>query len=651
MRESSTVSDKSGLSKRRGSSRASQDLLAQEVWKFSAIFTHQQPIFAVIQRSYLHICCVLPKDVIGITMSTLRSVLVVVLLLSIACMPVQALTGSGPTGSSAESLKPVTVRSVDMLRRYLNDLADRHQVPPPEITVITRAGLGEYFLALSKKLSELPPKELSDQDYYDIGLLSEEFDDVFRVIKGRVAMQVLRGDKEAPPETAAIPQKLAEFSDRFAALERIKLSGDITVFPQQDWGRSVRESMASNMRGRLNITAKVFEGAKESRLGDGYMFMRLTAAAGRFFPRNKYLMSPTNDINDAAASPFNSGLNDVQLANLVINNNNSNSVRPTVSMEQLYYTQDVRLSQRWKGNYKAGLIYFGNMFDNNNFANSEMLQYANTAFVNSISWRPNFVGPATVLSVERPIFKERAFLRGTAGMISLTNRDYFGSVGGNYELQLGHHFRKKEGNLRAGLWWFDFRGGSAKPFVTPPDIFGTSMLSILPGGVTTGSRPVGMYLNFDQRIWKDIGIWGRYAMNDKQIGEVILGGLLSSRASWSCGAEIPAKLFLKKRTDDVLGLAYGQVLPYSREAVTPATPAFVSLDGVPATTLDQVNRNLGIINPGPHHRSEKILEVYYRYQLNKNVSISPDFQYIWSPGATGPQPSLFVMGTRLTVTF
>src|SRR4030095_11996572 len=241
---------------------------------------------------------------------------------------------------------------------------------------------------------------------------------------------------------------------------------------------------------------------------------------------NKYLLSPTNDINDAVASPFNSGLNDVQLANLVINNNNSNSIRPTVSMEQLYYTQDVRLNQKWKGNYKAGLIYFGNMFDNKKFANSEMLQYANTAFVNSVSWRPNFVGPATVLQVERPIFRDKAFIRGTAGMISLTDRDYFGSVGGNYELQLGHHFLKKEGNLRAGLWWFDFRGGSPKPFITPPDIVGTSVLSILPGGVTTGSRPTGMYLNFDQRIWKDIGIWGRYAMNDKQIGEVIIVGLL-----------------------------------------------------------------------------------------------------------------------------
>ncbi len=558
-------------------------------------------------------------------------------------------TGEGVGEFSGRQQSPVGVTSTDILHRYLVDLCQRHklEVPPPQL--ITRKELGEFFMKLMQKIAQIPADGLTEQDFRDVGYLSEEFDDVFRVVKGKLAVQVFKN--EIAP-AAHISDKLTLLNDRVNLLEKVKVSGDFAFQPQSDMGRGDRDSTAVNMRSRINLLARVYESLPDARVGDGYLYTRLTAAAGRFFPRNKYLLSPTNDLVDANASPFNSGLNEVQLPNLIINNNNSNSIRPTFSLEQAYYSQDLRLTKHLKGNYKAGLIYFGNMFDNNNYANSESLQFINTQFVNSISWRPNFNAPAATFSLEHPLLRDKAFVRLTGGVTSLTNRDYFGSVGGNYELQVGHHFKEKEGNLRVGAWNFNFRGGSFNPFVTPVDINGTSVLSLLPGGITTGGRPGGMYVNFDQKIWKNIGVWGRYAFNDKQFAEVLLGGLLSSRASWSTGLEIPMSIFSKKRSDDVIGVAYGQVLPYSREAVTPATPAFVATSGQPTpTTLAQVNANLAQIDPGAHHRSEKTLEAYYRYQLNKNVSLSPDIQYIWSPGGTGPQPGIFVLGSRLFVQF
>lgn len=558
-------------------------------------------------------------------------------------------TASGAGEFSGRQQAPLSVASTDVLRRYLVSLSERHKIPPPSPQLITRSELGEYFLRLMRLLAELPRDRLKEEDFHDIGYLSEEFDDVFRVVKGKLAMQVFQNEISPPSH---ISDKLTLLDDRVSLLEKVKISGDYAFQPQSDWGRTDRDSTAVNMRSRVNLLARVYEAAPDARLGDAYLFTRLTAAAGRFFPRNKYLLSPINDLVDANASPFNSGLNEVQLANLIINNNNSNSLRPTFSLEQAYYSQDFKVTKKLKGNYKTGLIYFGNMFDNNNYANSESLQFVNTQFVNSISWRPNFNAPAAVFSLEQSLLRDKAFVRLTAGINSLTNRDYFGSVGGNYEFQVGHHFKEKEGNIRIGAWNYNFRGGSLNPFVTPVDISGSSVLSLLPGGVTTGSRPGGMYLNFDQKIWKNIGLWGRYAFNDKQFGEVLLGGLLSSRGCFSSGLEIPMSIFSKRRPDDVWGIAYGQVLPYSREAVTPATPAFISINGQPRpTTLAQVNANLAQINPGPHHRTEKTLEAYYRYQLNKNVSISPDIQYIWSPGGTGPQPGIFVLGSRLYVQF
>lgn len=545
---------------------------------------------------------------------------------------------------------PIKVTSTEMLRRYVEQLATRHGFPAPPSTMLTRSELGKYYLQLMPRLAALPADQLSAQDLKEIGMLTDEFEDSMQEVKGTIA---LRAFKSSMADSKELESKINEAHTRLSALEKLKINGDLTFFPQADMGKRDRDSIAANLRARVNFFARVHESKPDDRLGDGYLFARMTAAAGRFFPRNLYLLSPFNDLVDANASPFNSGPNEIQIPNLVINNNNSNSLRPTVSLEQAYYSQDFRPGLGLKGNSKAGLISMGAMFDNNNYANNESLQFVNTQFVNSTSWRPNFNGPALAFSLEKPLLRNRAFFRATSAMTTITNRDVYGCWGTNHELQFGHIFFNKEGNLRAGFWNWSFRRGTNVPFTTPQDLFGTSIISVIPdGNPLNGPRPVGMYMNFDQKIWKDIGIWGRYAMNDKNIGQVFLGGLLSSRQSFSFGAEIPMKSFFKRRPDDVIGIAYGQISGYNRLGiVSPATPAFLSLNGVTATTIGEVNQNLSTINPGPQKRNEKTLEAYYRYHINKNVSVSPDMQYIWSPGGTGPTSGVFVLGSRLNVVF
>lgn len=578
---------------------------------------------------------------------------------ALAQAPAQTLPGGGTTDAaswkdtdSPTLREPIKLTSLDMLRRTVEQLATRHGFEAPPSTVLSRSDLGKYFLQIMPRLASLPADQLTAVDLQEIGALTDEFSDSLKEIKGTIA---LRAFKTTLASSSEVENKVNEARTRLAALEKLKINGDFTFAPQADMGKRDRDAIAANLRARINFFAKVHEGkpADQGGLGDGYLFARLTAAAGRFFPRNLYMLSPLNDITDANASPFNSGPNEVQIPNLVINNNNSNSLRPTVSLEQAYYSQDFRPGLGLKGNTKAGLIYLGAMFDNNNFANNESLQFLNTQFVNSISWRPNFNGPTLSMSLEKSFLRNKAFFRATSAMATITNRDFYGCWGTNHELQLGHIFFNKEGNLRAGFWNWSFRRGTNVPFTTPQDLFGTSIISVIPdGNPLNGPRPVGMYMNFDQRIWKDIGIWGRYAMNDKNIGQVFLGGLLSSRQSFSFGTEIPMKILFKRRTDDVIGVAYGQISGYNRLGIpSPATPSFLALNGVPVTTIDEVNANLSTINPGPQKRNEKTIEAYYRYHINKNISISPDIQYIWSPGGTGPTSGIFALGTRLNVVF
>ena len=566
-------------------------------------------------------------------------------------VPALSPTGTGADTTSADSIAPIALRDINLVRRDLEDLARRHQLPEPPPGA-SRHQLGEYFWQTVTGLARKDTSHMTPQDYAEIGRLTNDFEDVVQEVKGKLTMVIARNELPAVIPGAISEERGKEFNERLTLLEKTQINGDMTFLPQADSGRGIKDTMGTAIRGRINFQTKVAEGAADSMVGDAKLFLRLTAASGRFFPRNKYLMSPENALVDSAANPFNSGINEVQVASLQINNNNSNNTRPTVSMEQAWYAQEMKFSKTLKGNYQIGLNNFANVFDANAMANNETMQFLNTQFVNNISWRPNFIGPSTIFQIEKSLLRERAFIRASSGMISLADRDFFGGFGTNHELQLGHRFFKKEGNFRAGFWNFDFRSGSPKPFATPVDTSPSGLLAILPGGTARGSRPVGCYFNFDQRIWKDIGIFGRYGLNDTQMGEVFLGGLLSSRQAWSIGAELPMKSIWKKRKDDVCGVAFGSISSYRRDGtITPASPAFLGLNGVPATTLAQVNSNLATMLPGLAPTGEKTLEVYYKMQMNKNVTVTPDFQYIWSPGAVRPQPGIFVAGVRMNVTF
>jgi hypothetical protein len=575
------------------------------------------------------------------------------LCLSAQADPLSAGYPSDDFDNSSADNKIIALKSKDLLARYVEALANRHGIKTPDFRSYNREQLGQYFMQMMQKISNLPPEDMTNQDYQDIGMLTEEFEDIVRIMKGRLALTIFRNEQSS---SKAAKQAEIDQNALISALEKTRMTGDFVYAPMSDNSRGVRDSMTTNLRGRVNITAKVFEGTEKSTLGDGYLFMRLTAASGRFFPRNKWLLSSFSAITDSVMSPFNSGNNETQVLGLVVNNNNSNSTRPTVSMEQAFYTQDMRMPFKLSANYKAGLMSLGNVFDTNTMANNDAIQFMNSSFNNNVSWRGNFVGPSLTFTTERKFFKEKMFARLSGGITSLTDRDYWGSVGSLAEFQIGHRFFNREGNYRMGFWQFNFRGGSALPFVAPIDTQGTSLISTLPGnstlvGPTYGSQPAGLYLSCDQRIWKNLGIFGRYALNDKQLGEVLLGGLLSSRQSWSIGSEIPMNIFFKKRKQDVIGIAYGQVSPLNRGVYTPATPSYLIVNGNISTNLNQVNQNVATMLGGTTSRNEKVLEAYYRFHLNEKISISPDIQYYWNPGGTGPTPGIFILGSRLTVAF
>ncbi|MBK7750687.1 MAG: hypothetical protein IPI39_25970 [Candidatus Obscuribacter sp.] len=154
--------------------------------------------------------------------------------------------------NSVPGIDQIRLRDIDLVRRDLTSLANRHQLPPPD-PGMTRQQLGKYFFDLISKLSN-SQEQFSEQDYNDIGILTDEFDDVLRRVKGRLALSVLKNEFVSPQ--SASTKKTQELDSRLAILEKVKLSGDFTFAPQSDFGRRVSESTATNFRGRIKSWLK-----------------------------------------------------------------------------------------------------------------------------------------------------------------------------------------------------------------------------------------------------------------------------------------------------------------------------------------------------------------------------------------------------------
>jgi carbohydrate-selective porin OprB len=106
----------------------------------------------------------------------------------------------------------------------------------------------------------------------------------------------------------------------------------------------------------------------------------------------------------------------------------------------------------------------------------------------------------------------------------------------------------------------------------------------------------GAALSFDQGITEDVSLFARYGYANPEI------------QSWSFGSQIKGSLW--SREDDAVGIAVGQVIPSQKWG------------GQYYSDFDETNYST---------RPETQAELYYNFALNKNIVLSPVFQYAIDP--------------------
>ena len=291
-------------------------------------------------------------------------------------------------------------------------------------------------------------------------------------------------------------------------------------------------------------------------------------------------------------------------------------------LAQAWYQLSIPLSDGLKSNAREHLeLTFGKIdpfvfFDQNTAADDESAKFMNNAFVhNPLLDSGGDVGAdAYGFSPGAIAHYVNTEEKGSEWGLSL---GVFGSgPGANFSGSLGRPLVIAQAETAARINWlpgnyrlYAWRNGSSTGY----------------DGV--GEKHGGIGVSVDQKVDDDVTLFGRYGHQSK--------GKVRFDRALTIGAELAGTPW--KRAADGLGVAFGK-LRTSKKFRDDSLTVDANGDGTADFGYQAGN-------------SEKQTELYYRYKLNSHVELSPNFQWIRSPGGNEAAPTVKVVGLRAKVGF
>ena len=147
----------------------------------------------------------------------------------------------------------------------------------------------------------------------------------------------------------------------------------------------------------------------------------------------------------------------------------------------------------------------------------------------------------------------------------------------------------------------------------------------------TSERHTGFGLSIDQELSEGVKVFGRY-------GQLVSGKLPTKRAL-AVGTEVSGNYW--GRPEDSVGVA-GSWLWASKAYKRAGGVGYLSQESFEAGVPDFEFTPSG---------AEQVAEIYYRFNLTRQFSLSPDFQWIRRGGANGHADSVKVIGVRANIAY
>jgi high affinity Mn2+ porin len=281
----------------------------------------------------------------------------------------------------------------------------------------------------------------------------------------------------------------------------------------------------------------------------------------------------------------------------------------------------------------VGRIAVGDIFDNNAYAHDPRMDFQNWALWASAAYDfpadlPGFTR-GVVVELNR---KDWALRGGLFQVPKEPNSDVlvFKTAGVIVELEERYKIYNQPGKLRLGVFANEGRTGNydealAIAASNPSIDINTAMES------TQRQRPkYGFYVNVEQAVSKDVGLFARASWND---GQNQILSFTDVDASLSGGVSIKGTRW--GRADDTVGI--GGALNFLSEPHR----AFLAAGGLGLLIGD------GTLT----YSGEKIVETYYAYALRKGMTLTGDYQFFLHPAYNMDRGPVSIFSGRMHVEF
>jgi high affinity Mn2+ porin len=187
------------------------------------------------------------------------------------------------------------------------------------------------------------------------------------------------------------------------------------------------------------------------------------------------------------------------------------------------------------------------------------------------------------------------------------------------ELETRYSLFSLPGKLRSIAWLNSAYSGSYRETLNNP------ALDLDIAQTRAGRVKYGYVFNLEQALSDDVGLFGRWSWND---GKTEIMAFTDIDASLATGLSIKGNRW--GRPDDVIGIG-GAINALSKDHRD-----FIAAGGLGILIGD------GALN----YRRERIFETYYAYALNKQITLTADYQFITNPAYNADRGPVSVFSGR-----
>ncbi|EKE02562.1 MAG: hypothetical protein ACD_20C00361G0001 [uncultured bacterium] len=563
------------------------------------------------------------------------------------------------------------------------------------------AALNATVKAIGKDLARLGAEKASKEDLATVARLQQEFAREIQALNARAEALEARATK--------IEAKNDEQDNRLAILEKMKIYGDVSFGGYADIAGNPADEFTDAISGvgraRFNVDYAAVEDKGGAIVGPGTIHTRLVAAFGRVAPleagtdiveggtyvaRNRY--SGASAIA-GDSSFFNEGIRSSDYISLTtgtaVNSPTplglaaiaGGDTRANAYLDSAYYSQVLRAqipgmpeSQDWRTSFTThvGLIPWRDIFYKTPYQGNENVQFQNTALINNPAILTDFTLPRVAIEINQGLGRW-ANLALRADAFSLDVSKMMNGIGFTGEGDVGYNLGfldevfgtqnmfNMSGNVFGGYYLVDSNNGLTNNLINVTttmdgavDPTDAGQISINGG---TGDVAQGFYAGINQEIFRGIGAFGSFALNNLGSNSALLNALQNGtgtnivynnstlngtsiiygiRQAFTAGVEIPVRalpnfLTFGARQRDTLGFGWSRIYP-NDAAGSPATVASGATLNVPDDP-------------------ENVIEGYYRLQVNDNFALIPSAQLIFSRMGDEDNEVNIIIGLRSSFTF